>query len=65
MLEEGRQKRPVMVWIYGGGFGIGMTSEPGNVPFMARPLVAIGLAAFILTIGLTGFLGNQFAFDRS
>jgi ABC-2 type transport system permease protein len=35
-----------------------------EVPVMARPLVALGMAAFILIIGMTGFLANQFAYDR-
>jgi len=46
-------------------FGSMILSNRGDVPALIRPLVALGLSSFILIISLTGFIGNQFAFDRS
>jgi len=42
-----------------------LAGRGGNVPALVRPLIALGLEAFILILGMTGFVGNQFAFDRS
>ncbi len=42
-----------------------LAGRGGNVSVLLRPLIALGLAAFILIMGMTGFLGNQFGFDRS
>jgi ABC-2 type transport system permease protein len=53
---------PVFVLIVFSGM---LAGKGGNVPILVRPLIAQGMAAFMLTIGMTGFLGNQFAFDRS
>jgi len=36
-----------------------------NASILVRPLIALGMAAFILVIGMTALIGNQFAFDRS
>jgi ABC-2 type transport system permease protein len=46
-------------------FGGMLASKGGNVSVLVRPLIALGMAAGILIVGMTGFLGNQFAFDRS
>ena len=54
---------PVIMLVVFGGMLAGRGGE--LVPVLVRPLIALGLAAFILIIGMTGFLGNQFAFDRS
>jgi ABC-2 type transport system permease protein len=51
----------IMLIVFGGTFA----GRAGNVSVLVRPLIALGFAAFILIIGMTGFLGNQFAFDRS
>jgi ABC-2 type transport system permease protein len=51
----------IMLGVFGGAFA----RQGSNVPVMVRPLAALGAAAFLLIIGLTGFLGNLFAFDRS
>ncbi len=46
--------------IFGGMFA----GKGGNLPPLLRPLFALGMAAFILVIGVMGLAGNQFAFDR-
>jgi len=51
----------IMLIVFGGM----LAGKGGNVPVQYRPLVAQGLAAFILIIGLTGYLGNHLAFDRN
>jgi ABC-2 type transport system permease protein len=53
---------PVFVLIVFSGM---LAGRGGNVSVLVRPLIALGMAAFILIFGMTGFLGNQFAFDRS
>ena len=53
---------PVIMLVVFGGM---LAGRGGDVSILVRPLIALGLAAFILIIGMTGFLGNQFAFDRS
>jgi ABC-2 type transport system permease protein len=53
---------PVFVLVVFSGM---LAGRGGNVSVLLRPLIALGMAAFILIIGMTGFLGNQFAFDRS
>jgi ABC-2 type transport system permease protein len=53
---------PVIMLIVFGGM---LAGKGGGVPVLARPLVALGLAAFLLIISLTGFLGNNFAYDRN
>ncbi len=50
----------VMLIIFGGM----LAGKGGNVPVLGRPLVALGSIAFILILGMTGLVGNQFAFDR-
>jgi ABC-2 type transport system permease protein len=52
---------PVIMLVIFGGM---LASKGGHVPVLVRPLVAMGMVAFILIIGMTGFQGNQFAFDR-
>jgi ABC-2 type transport system permease protein len=51
----------IMLVVFGGM----LTGRGGSAPVLVRPLIALGLAVFILIIGMTQFLGNQFAFDRS
>jgi para-nitrobenzyl esterase len=51
------EKRPVMVWIYGGGFGIGMTSTPTyDGANLARKGVVLVSVAYRL--GPMGFLAH-------
>ena len=52
---------PVIMLIVFGGM---LVSQGGSVTGYFRPLIALGAAAFIVIIGMTGFVGNQFAFDR-
>ena len=51
----------IMLGIFGGMHA----GKGGNGSVLVRPLIALGLMAFILIIGMTAFIGNQFAFDRS
>ena len=51
----------ILLIVFGGTFA----GKGGGMPYLARPLVPLGLGAFTLIIGLTGYLGNHFAFDRS
>ncbi|MEJ2109700.1 MAG: ABC transporter permease [Acidobacteriota bacterium] len=51
----------IMLVVFGGIFAGGK----GEIPGMLRPLSAIGFASGMLILGLTGFLGNMFAFDRN
>ena len=53
---------PVIMVVVFGGMASG---GKGDVALLARPLYALGLAAAVLIFGLTGFVGNQFAFDRA
>jgi len=41
-----------------------LAGNRGEISGFLRPLSAIGLAAFMLIISMTGFVGNTFAFDR-
>ena len=51
------EKRPVMVWIYGGGFGIGMTSSPAYDGInLARKGVV--LVSVTYRVGPMGFLAH-------
>jgi para-nitrobenzyl esterase len=51
------EKRPVMVWIYGGGFGIGMTSTPTyNGTNLAKKGVVLVSVAY--RVGPLGFLAH-------
>ena len=51
------EKRPVMVWIYGGGFGIGMTSTPTyDGANLAKRGVVLVSAAY--RVGPMGFLAH-------
>ena len=51
------EKRPVMVWIYGGGFGIGMTSTPA---YDGTNLATKGVVLVSVTyrVGPMGFLAH-------
>jgi para-nitrobenzyl esterase len=51
------EKRPVMVWIYGGGFGIGMTSTPlyDGANLARKGVVLVSLA---YRLGPLGFLAH-------
>ena len=51
------EKRPVMVWIYGGGFGIGMTSSP---TYDGTNLAKKGIVLVSVTyrVGPMGFLAH-------
>jgi hypothetical protein len=46
-------------------FGRMLAGRWEHIPILVRPLITLGAAAFILIISMVGFLGNQFAFDRS
>ena len=51
------EKRPVMVWIYGGGFGIGMTSSPAyDGTNLAKKGVILVSVAY--RVGPMGFLAD-------
>jgi len=52
---------PVILLIVFGGM---LAGNDGSVSGYLRPLIALGVAAIILIISMTGFVGNQFAFDR-
>jgi para-nitrobenzyl esterase len=55
--KKAGEKRPVMVWIYGGGFGIGMTSTPAyDGSNLAKKGVVLVSAAYRL--GPFGFLAH-------
>lgn len=51
------EKRPVMVWIYGGGFGIGMTSSPtyDGTNLAKKGVVLVSVA---YRVGPMGFLAH-------
>jgi len=51
----------IMLVVFGGMFA----SKGGNVSGLLRPLIALGFMAILLILGMTTFVGNQFAFDRS
>jgi ABC-2 type transport system permease protein len=53
---------PVIMLVVFGGM---LAGKAGNIPVLVRPLIALGLTGSILILGMTQFLGNQFAFDRS
>jgi ABC-2 type transport system permease protein len=53
---------PVIMLIVFGGILMG---NRGEISGLFRPLSALGFSAFVLIISMTGFMGNQFAFDRS
>ena len=52
------EKRPVMVWIYGGGFGIGMTSTPAydGTRLAKKGIVLVSMA---YRVGPMGFLAHS------
>jgi ABC-2 type transport system permease protein len=52
---------PIILLIVFGGM---LASREGNMSGYLRPLIALGLTAGIVIISMTGFVGNQFAFDR-
>jgi para-nitrobenzyl esterase len=55
--KNANEKRPVMVWIYGGGFGIGMTSSPtyDGTNLAKRGVVLVSVA---YRVGPMGFLAH-------
>lgn len=55
--KDGGEKRPVMVWIYGGGFGIGMTSSPmyDGANLAKKGVVLVSVA---YRVGPMGFLAH-------
>ncbi len=55
--KKTNEKRPVMVWIYGGGFGIGMTSSPA---YDGANLAKKGVVLVSVTyrVGPMGFLAH-------
>ncbi len=55
--KQADEKRPVMVWIYGGGFGIGMTSTPtyDGTNFAKKGVVLVSVA---YRVGPMGFLAH-------
>ncbi len=55
--EKINEKRPVMVWIYGGGFGIGMTSTPAyDGTALAKKGVVLVSVAY--RVGPMGFMAH-------
>jgi para-nitrobenzyl esterase len=55
--KKASEKRPVLVWIYGGGFGIGMTSTPAyDGTNLAKKGVVLVSAAY--RVGPFGFLAH-------
>ena len=56
--KKADEKRPVMVWIYGGGFGIGMTSTPAyDGTNLAKKGVVLVSVAY--RVGPLGFLAHH------
>jgi para-nitrobenzyl esterase len=55
--KKAGEKRPVMVWIYGGGFGIGMTSTPAydGTNLAKKGVVMVSVA---YRVGPMGFLAH-------
>jgi para-nitrobenzyl esterase len=55
--KKAGEKRPVMVWIYGGGFGIGMTSTPwyDGANFAKKGIVLVSVT---YRVGPMGFLAH-------
>lgn len=53
---------PVFMLIVFTGMSRGGANPP---PELLRPLIATGISAFVLVLGLIGFVGNQFGFDRT
>jgi len=55
--QKAGERRPVMVWIYGGGFGIGMTSTPtyDGTNFAKKGVVLVSVA---YRLGPMGFLAH-------
>jgi para-nitrobenzyl esterase len=55
--KKAGEKRPVMVWIYGGGFGIGMTSTPtyDGANLAGKGVVFVSVA---YRVGAMGFLAH-------
>ena len=55
--KQADEKRPVMVWIYGGGFGIGMTSTPtyDGTNLAKKGVVLVSVA---YRVGPMGFLAH-------
>ena len=55
--KKAGEKRPVMVWIYGGGFGIGMTSTPtyDGTNLAKKGVVLVSVA---YRVGPMGFLAH-------
>jgi para-nitrobenzyl esterase len=55
--KKAGEKRPVMVWIYGGGFGLGMTSTPtyDGAIFAGKGVVLVSVA---YRVGAMGFLAH-------
>jgi para-nitrobenzyl esterase len=55
--EKAGEKRPVMVWIYGGGFGLGMTSTPtyDGANLAKKGVVLVSMA---YRLGPFGFLAH-------
>jgi para-nitrobenzyl esterase len=55
--KKATEKRPVMVWIYGGGFGIGMTSTPtyDGTKLAKKGVILVSVA---YRVGPMGFLAH-------
>lgn len=53
---------PVIMLIFFGGT---LAGKQGDLSGLLQPLIASGATAFILIIGMVGFVGNQFGFDRN
>jgi ABC-2 type transport system permease protein len=51
----------IMLLVFGGM----LAGKGGQSSILLRPLIALGVSMFMLIIGMSGFVGNQFAFDRS
>jgi para-nitrobenzyl esterase len=56
-VKKSNERRPVMVWIYGGGFGIGMTSTPtyDGTNLAKKGVVLVSVA---YRVGPMGFLAH-------
>lgn len=55
--KSGRDRVPVLVWIYGGGFGAGATSEP-NYDGAKLARKGVVLVSIAYRVGQLGFLAN-------